>query len=100
MDDTENIDFENLEEGAAEEAASAEMSPEDIDAAFESVRHEEGSALPDVLDASFQRVLVDHDAGGDPRGLPRVSPEVLSGHGHHSPVPGHPKTAANGLSTV
>jgi flagellar motor switch protein FliN/FliY len=40
MDDTENIDFENLEEGTAEESASAEMSPEDIDAAFAPVAAE------------------------------------------------------------
>ena len=38
MDGTDNIDLEDLEEGAAEEpAAAAEMSPEDIDAAFEPV---------------------------------------------------------------
>jgi flagellar motor switch protein FliN/FliY len=35
MDDTENIDFENLEEGAAEAPAAEEMSAEDIDAAFD-----------------------------------------------------------------
>jgi flagellar motor switch protein FliN/FliY len=37
MDDTENIDFENLEEGAAEAPAEKEMSADDIDAAFEPV---------------------------------------------------------------
>lgn len=37
MDDTENIDFEDLEEGAAEAPADEEMSTEDIDAAFEPV---------------------------------------------------------------
>ena len=36
MDETDNIDFENLDEVVTEEpAAAAEMSPEDIDAAFE-----------------------------------------------------------------
>ena len=37
MDDTKNIDFENLEEGPAKAPAAAEMSAEDIDAAFEPV---------------------------------------------------------------
>ena len=37
MDDTETIDFENLEEGAAQEPVSEEKSPEDTDAAFEPV---------------------------------------------------------------
>ena len=36
MDDTETIDFENLEEEVAEEPASAEMSPEETDADFAS----------------------------------------------------------------
>ncbi len=37
MDDTENIDFENLEDGAAEEPTPAETPPDDVDAAFEPV---------------------------------------------------------------
>lgn len=44
MDDTENIDFEDLEEGAAEAPAEEEMSTEDIDAAFEPV----AAASPDA----------------------------------------------------
>jgi len=37
MDDTKNIDFEDLEEGAAEAPAAEEMSAEEIDASFEPV---------------------------------------------------------------
>ena len=37
MDDTESIDFENLEDGAAEEPTPAETPPDDVDAAFEPV---------------------------------------------------------------
>lgn len=37
MDDTENIDFENLEDGEADAQPPEEMSAEDIDAAFEPV---------------------------------------------------------------
>ena len=44
MDDTENIDFEDLEEGAAKEPAAEEMSAEDIDAAFEPVVAAEAEA--------------------------------------------------------
>lgn len=48
MDDTENIDFENLEEGAAEAPAEEEMSADDIDAAFEPV----GAAQPAAATAT------------------------------------------------
>ena len=55
MDETENIDFENLDEGAAEEpAVAAEMSPDDIDAAFEPVAAAE--PVPEGLDDSSASV--------------------------------------------
>ncbi len=47
MDDTESIDFENLEDGAAKEPAPAETSPDDVDAAFEPV----AAAQPEPSDA-------------------------------------------------
>ena len=46
MDDTESIDFEDLDDAAAAPAASEEMSADDIDAAFEPV----AAAQPDSDD--------------------------------------------------
>ncbi len=62
MDDTENIDFENLEEEPADGAASEEMSPEDIAAAFDdppatddtpATDHEDGSPSAASLEAVY-----------------------------------------------
>lgn len=66
MDDTENIDFENLEEGAAEAPAEEEMSADDIDAAFEPV------AATDVAAAAEPGAEDGEDGVGSVAGLEAV----------------------------
>jgi len=58
MDDTENIDFEELEEGAGDQPDGAEMSAEDIDAAFGAA-----PAAPDEADPGSD--TEGHDAAHD-----------------------------------
>ena len=54
MDDTESIDFENLEDGAAKEPTPAETPPDDADAAFEPVAAAQPE--PDVDDENAASV--------------------------------------------
>ena len=52
MDDTENIDFEELEDGTADAPASEEMPPENVDDAFEPVAAAESEPVGSNTDVA------------------------------------------------